>query len=590
MFIETFLKLFILFLILISNRERFKLLQSDFFESDIHIIYETSNISIIIETDSFDYEMFEKIWAPILLGIELKVQSVYFYVHKESFFSSTNDFSSSNNSSEKVDQLKKLSKISFPKIVISDFPENGYLPLMVSSYTEDMNPVQIICYIDARRIEQRKKNYRKHIGEIINKRPNINRKNPLSDWIQTSYQMHLSDRSIGSVFGFKTKVTLNEFANNTMNKKGDENTIEKVVGCDVVMVKESVVRELLYYTKSSMDSPSSFLALSLVNNKKIHNSFENLLSNKFIQNVDFFPSSKPENQILTINQNEAFKCPSIFKSNKKNVTFSVYIPCYKRDYFRLFFSQMNRQTLQPSYYILVQNRFHVYLDHEFMFNKYLSSTSARPIYKVWMLNFNTFFVFPNLVTSLLNTDFVIRFDDDHIPTDSHMLSRVVRDEFMENKIGDMIEGDRISILNIYVGDFKSRKRFDINCRRKLPDYVASPYIYRPIQMKLSGRLRPMFLAGGEDAHFGLSASILCRTESKYVGFRVTDLSFDKNRHELDDEINQYKEKYVHVVGELIHNVYAYYVKIGLKPNCWIGFVLDPRDRINGSVYLHTKFF
>lgn len=597
MLYETFIKLFFLFILLVSNNNKFKILISKYSELGINMFYGSSNISIIIETDSFDYQTFQDIWAPILSEIELKVQYVYFYVHKHNNFSPY-IFNKQNNQTlkqieDQKQELKKLSNLSFPRIVISDLPDNGYLPLMISSYTDDMYPLRVICYIDARNIDKSQKNYRKHIADLIYNRPSPLSKSLLTKWIEKSYLMHLNDLSVGSIFGFKTKVSINSeflpknFDSKHQNKPHNQ-IIEKVVGCDIVMAKETVIRELLYYTKSSMDSPSPFLTLSLINELKIHNSFENLLSNEFIEKVDFFPFSKKKE--IERRPNEAFKCPDVYGDDKKNATFSIFVPCFRRNYFKLFFSMMRMQILQPSYYVLVQNRYHVYLDYESEFKKYFTSTSNRPVYKVWMLNYNSFFVLPNLITSLLNTDLVIRFDDDHIPTDSHILSHVVKWEFLESHIGDVIMGDRVSFLNINVGNFKNQENFEIDCQGCPPDYVASPYIYRPHQMKLSGRIKPMFLAGGEDAHFGLSASILCDTISKHISFNVRDFSDDENRHEIDDEIIQYKQRNLHYIGELIHNVYIYYVRIGLKPKCWKNFKLDPSDMINGSVYRHTPFF
>lgn len=599
-FLETFVKLLFIFILLYINNNEFKTMQARLYLSNINMLFGNSNISIIIETDSFDYKTFTEVWAPIITGINLELQSVYFYIHTPNKFTPNQINFRSNQTlkknEEQKSELKKLANLSWPRIVISDFPDNGYLPLMISSYTDEINPLKIICYIDARNLDPTKDNYRKHIADLISDRPNNDRKHRLSEWIEKSYQLHTTDRSIGSIFGYKTKIQINsEFLPKIYTtgpqKKQEKGIIEKVVGCDIVMVKEPIVRELLYYTKSSMDSPSPFLALSLNNDLRIRNFYENLLSNEPIEKVDFFPfSKKNNNQTIQERPNKAFKCPYPMGSNKEDASYSVFIPCYKRNYFRSIFSMMNMQTLQPSYYLIVQNRFHVYLDYETELRYYFTMESSRPLYKVWMLNYNSFFILPNLVTSLLNTDFVVRLDDDHIPTNPNMMSHVVRYELLSNHHSDVILGDRASILNIYVGNFKERKKFEINCNGRHPDYVASPYIYRPIQMKLSGRLKPMFLAGGEDAHFGLSSAILCKTISKHISFNIRDLSGDGNGHEIDNEIIQYKQKYVHVQGELIHCVYEYYVRIGLKPVCWKKFELDPRDMINGSVYLHSRFF
>lgn len=45
-----------------------------------------SNLSIIVETDFFDYHTFEKIWKPIIFDIPLYITSFYFFVHHENYF------------------------------------------------------------------------------------------------------------------------------------------------------------------------------------------------------------------------------------------------------------------------------------------------------------------------------------------------------------------------------------------------------------------------------------------------------------------------------------------------------------------------
>ena len=556
------------------------------------MILKNSNISIIIETDHFDYDEFRKTWGHILSDIRFNVKSVYFYVHRHNKFSQSQKINTISFESTKKSLLQmKAKNISFPRVIISDLPDNGYLPLMISSYTDDMYPLQAICYIDARNI-----NYKSHISNLIYS--HTTSKNLLAQWIEKSYEMHLRDPSLASVFGFQTQITINEdFL--PKNYNGDSQSesaktdrfVQKKVGCDIVMVKESIVRELLYYTKSSIDSPTPFLTLSLIDDHKVHNSYDNLISSNYIHNVDFYPFSQQSRHANAIATRplDHFKCPGNIAKNFNNVTFSVFIPCFKRNYFDQILSIMDNQTMQPSYYVLVQNRFYKDIDVEGELIHYLNN-NIRPIYKVWMTNYNSFFVLPNLVTSLLNTDFVFRYDDDHIPQDDDIFSRALRREFILNTDHDTIIGDRLSILNIMVGNFHNEQSIRINCRGGEADYVASPYLYRPRQMKLSGRMKPLFLAGGEDAHFGLSAAIQCDTISKYFPFKVKDYSGDMYRHGIDQEIRNYIHTNVHYSGHLIHNVYAYYVKIGLKPKCWRNFELDPRDRIDGAEYMHTTFF
>lgn len=566
-------------------------------ENYVNMFFKTSNISIIIEIDSFDYSYVSQAWGRVLSKIPFKVRTIYFYVHRHNTYL--------QNSKKKIEylkkeeqMLKKLENMSFPRIVISDLPDNGYLPLMISSYTDDMYPLQTICYIDARNI-----NHKRHIWNLLSNSQN----NVLAKWIEDAYKMHLEDPSLASVFGFHTKVDLNNSENNM---------IKKIVGCDLVMVKEKIVRELLYYTKCSLGSPSPFLALSMIDDQKVHNSFK-LIQNQFIQKVNFFPFSKPNHFSLSTHINEAFQCPSTLKGKSDNITFSVFIPCFKRNYFKLTLTRLSNETMQPEYYVLIQNRYYIDIDVENELQNYLRA-NPRPIYKIWMVNYNSFFVLPNLVTSLLNTDFVIRLDDDHIPDsdnrihdsgspihfegnrpvfDSHMhdsydlMKTAVTSAFSENLNHDTILGDRPSVLNIVVGNFVNSDSIRISCRNPYVDYVASPYVYRPIQMKLAGRLKPFFLSGGEDAHFGLSASILCDTFSRHLKFKIKDFSADSKGHANDDEIRNNVMSIEKIFdGELIHNVYAYYVKIGLKSKCWSNFVLDPRDKINGSVYSHQSFF
>lgn len=545
------------------------------FEQTNNLFISTSNLSIIIETDFFDCDTFTKIWKPIITDIPLYITSFYFFVHY------TNGL---NKTSKKKENLYEIKNLKWAKVVISDLPENGYLPLMISSYGLNMYPPTIILYINASNYDynQRKKsglNNKNHLSELF-KPPSENKlinngfynenshqfKTVLSKWITNSFYKHLNDPNLSSIFGFKTEI-----------QTSIENR-QNFVGCDVVMVKESIVRELLFYSNSTMNSQPSFLSLSMINSQKVHNSYD-LFSTETIGKIY---GIKPR-------INERFQCPKKLNETKKDYTFSIFIPCFKRNYFKGLFKNFSKQIYQPSYYVLIQNRYYVSLDVENKFYKYIKS-NKRPIYKIWMVNFNSFFILPNLITSLLDTDFVIRFDDDHFPLFKNITKYVLDAAIKKNMKIDSIIGHRASVLNRRIFAFQ---RFgNIFCHHHNVDYVASPYIYRPQQMKISGRVKPFFLAGGEDFQLGLVASIQCGTMSYYLNFNIFDHSDDRKKHILDREIQKYynDHRYNELPDYFSHSVYAYYIQIGYKPKCWNNFKLYENEKINGVEYKHKSFF
>lgn len=529
-----------------------------------------SNLSIIVETDFFDYHTFEKIWKPIIFDIPLYITSFYFFVHHENYF---NQSKKRHKTGERKENLRKIKKIKWAKVIFSDLPENGYLPLLISSYGFDYYPPKIICYIDARNYDYKHKksnnNNRNHLSYLFQP-PDKERKSifhtNLVQWITDSFYKHLNEPKLSSIFGFRSEITI-------------PNNIQKIVGCDVVMTKEEIIRDLLFYTKNSMDSPSPFIALSMIDENKGYNSYDNLIINETIQKVN-------ENT-LTTQINQKFQCPELL--NKKNFTFAVFIPCFKRNYFKAILSMFSKQITQPSFYLLIQNRYYVTLDVENKLSKYLK-TNKRPIYKIWMINFNSFFILPNLITSLLNTDFVIRFDDDHIPLFKNITSYIVDRALKENQKNDTIIGHRSSTLNRRIYAFHDF--YTIFCVKNEIDYVASPYIYRPQHMKLSGRMKPFFIAGGEDFQLSLVASIQCGTISLSANFNIEDRSNDWYMHIYDKEIDDYYNihGFYSFPDYFSHFVYAYYIKIGYKPKCWIGFKLNKNRRINGAEYSHRSVF
>lgn len=111
------------------------------------------------------------------------------------------------------------------------------------------------------------------------------------------------------------------------------------------MVKEPIVRQLLLYSSTSIESPSSFLSLSLINNSRLINSFDTLIYDTRIPNYDFFPSNKAKSGTNSLNLPMSHQCPTPFEN--KNRTYSMYIPCYKRNYFDKMLPDLSCESMQP---------------------------------------------------------------------------------------------------------------------------------------------------------------------------------------------------------------------------------------------------
>lgn len=153
-----------------------------------------------------------------------------------------------------------------------------------------------------------------------------------------------------------------------------------------------------------------------------------------------------------------------------------------------------------------------------------------------------------------------------------------------------IFGDRQSLLFFKLDGFKYSDSISIQIRDNLSDYVASPYVYRPLFMKLSGRVRPLFLAGGEDLHLELPAKLLCNISSNQHSFQYDDLSNDANRHLLDNEVNMYYHRYYQDMNtSLLFQLYRYYINMGYMPYCWQNFRLLEDEKINNSILNHIPF-
>ena len=165
------------------------------FDQSNYLYLSISNLSIIIETDFFDYNIFEKVWKPIISDIPLYITSFYIFVHHKNHFNQT------NKATKRKENIYKIKNLKWAKVIISDLPENGYLPLMISSYGLNMYPPRIICYIDIRNYDYNKSNSN-HFSELF-KSPNENLlinndysnhqfQSVISQWITNSFVKHLN--------------------------------------------------------------------------------------------------------------------------------------------------------------------------------------------------------------------------------------------------------------------------------------------------------------------------------------------------------------------------------------------------------------
>lgn len=426
----------------------------------------------------------------------------------------------------KTDNQTYFTNASFPKLTYSTYPDTGYMPLLVSLYTID--PPKYILYADQYQLKHR-----------------------ISDsWISHASMIMSRDPQIGVVFGADTIYN------------------GKRVGISLAFVRESVLRELLYYTNCTSESIPPLLALSLASIEFRKFKIEFLID----QNV--VPRSYHNTDgLMPIRFQE---CP-IIHSNSPNPRFALLLPHFIREYTEKHLKEFAKQDISPVYYVIHQNRNRISID----FNK-LRTIVQQPVYRIWEYNWNSFFFLTSYIPSLFNVDFVFHYDDDIYPNpkDAH--------RFILNLLNnrDRIVGNNPGIMNLPICGFNPQPKM-VPCRGY--DHVAVPTIYRPSHSKLNARNRPYTYAGGEDIGLATTANKLCGTEAFLFRMNLTQFQNDGKNHQSDSEIHEVYKKEGHLNRNLYFDVYCHYIQGGYQPKCWTNWSL-PLNRFKNAIYHHTAIF
>ncbi|OHT01862.1 hypothetical protein TRFO_07446 [Tritrichomonas foetus] len=491
--ILTLLCLLIYATVKYTSFNRYKLVE------DFYFSIGKDRVNIIIQSETFSNQQFQKNWGHILNAEFPGAKLDFYYLCKN------------------AENINETLNLSGPKVIMTTYTDSGYLPLLISIY--GIQEPDLVVFIN--------ETGNQLLHSFIS-----------NQWIYNSIIDHHFDQSLACIFGFQT------FYN------------KKQIGSDVMVVKEPIIRELIYHTDINSSSISPFYALSMIlslNGTKLKNKF-NLISSE--DRKTEFPSI-----IDPIRYNVKCIKPTNF-SDIRNANFAYLLPTYKRSqYFSQSLSSLKKQTIQPKFYLMTQTRHHIMYDLNI-----LQSYVDAPIYHFWTPNWNTFFLLANLITCLLDVDYIIRYDDDMWPMNPNVDENALK--FINSRTDIMIGHGNFESCFTNMCLFKQKPK--LLRKPPYPDTVATPLIFRPSHMKYAGRIRPFMLIGGEDFHLSISASLECDIISLHHHFNFWSFQNDGLQHSNDPEIlNEYKvRKYLANGKYPVENVFCHYVEAGYQPKCW----------------------
>ena len=378
----------------------------------------------------------------------------------------------------------KVNKDDFKKqnVIFSNFPDTGYLPLMVTLYNETIP--DYVVYANKTEITEM----------------------PDSNWITDNVLM-MQDENIDLLFGGKTTYQ------------------SKTVGIGLMVAKTKIIQGLVYGTNSKTNSPPPLLMLSMYSEqnpgklKVKYSDYKHMKDSINYNYVNNFELLKPQ------------KCLNS-KKDAEHPTLSYLLPQFKRSYIYKFITEFEKQTVKPEFYCLFQCENRLTFDL-----KRLEKLSSRPIYHIWCYNWKPYFFLPDYVAGLFPTDFVIRFDDDQCSKNVNLFKKLIKMTLDK----DMIIGFRGAhfMPQCYGTDIqyilpqKNYNRFD---------HVAAPLLFRPIHIKTMGRFEPLTMVHGEDIVLSISNSFLCNTTiKKYNKMELTEFQSDAFKHGKDKQFNSIKK-------------------------------------------------
>ncbi|KAH0785641.1 hypothetical protein GPJ56_010391 [Histomonas meleagridis] len=382
-------------------------------------------------------------------------------------------------------------------VIYTTFPDNGYLSLQGAIYSLTMP--DYVLYVNSSNVKYM----------------------PSYSWIQTGLDLlhyNMSNVLFGGCTTFQGKK----------------------VGIGVALIKTTLVRELLYYTNSTLSSPPPLLVFSLLENKKFFVEYLPFEGMKESQNYD---------HITTIEKVRYEKC---LITNKSSIL-SVFLPLFKRENIYEYIKKYEEQTIKPNLYLLFQceNRFTLDLE---LIRKNINY--RVPIYHIWCYNWRPLFMFPTYVAGMLPTDIIMRYDDDQTP---------INNETHQIYINVLENEDAIIGWHFYEDTYRVfHGRNPQPCGKA--DHIASPTMFRPIHAKISARIKVLTFSHGEDIYLSISSKVFCRTNlyARDVGFEMN--GFDGFNHENDEKMREAKGGKTAL--DLVNEIYDDFENHGYIPECY----------------------
>ena len=404
------------------------------------------------------------------------------------------------------------------KIVQSNFPDSLFLPFVVSLYGNTIP--EFVFFING--------------DDFIN-----NTKIDLLNWLKNAY-MNIINDDYDYIFGNSQII-------------GDNK-----IGCSLLLSKSSVIQHLLYHTNSDTTHLNPFIQLSISKQTKfIFMQFNSAIEIPSLENI----FSRPL---------ENMKCPSINDTSKPSL--GIMIPAFKRNYFSTSFVAFSHQTYKPNFYVIIQNDNLVHINIS-LIQKFVK----EPIYHIWMMNWNSFFILNFRLSSVFPCDFLLKYDDDQWPNDDQLQENLIKSIINKN----VILGYSGYILKKPVCGYSPNYLKEID--EDIYDHVAVPLIFRASYLKLDARIKIFRKYGSEDVSLSLNSYRLCNVTSKKIKMNLIEKQKDGNSQSIDKQILSAIKHEKIFNFDLLKSSYCYYIHSGYIPKKWGDFHIPYNELLNISI-------
>ena len=344
----------------------------------------------------------------------------------------------------------------------------------------------------------------------------------------------------------------------SINKLDNENYDYIFGNSQLFVSKSSIIQHLLYYTDSDTTHLNPFIQLSLATKTNY----------SFIPFDGYINVSNLENTVGKFSEN--MHCPKI--NDKVIPDFCIMIPAFKRNYFNESFSAFSKQTLKPKFYIIIQN------DNKIHFNLSLIQNMVNePVYHIWMVNWNSYFYLSLRISSVFPCDFILKYDDDQWPNDTHLNEKLINN--IKNK--NIILGLRSFVAEKPICGYspKNYKKID----EDIKDHVAVPELIRQGYLKLDARNKIFRIFGFEDVALSVNSHLLCNVISKTIKMDLIEKQNDGNTQNNDIQIiSEIKNENIYHFNFFMSS-YCFFIHAGYIPMKWDNFKIRKKDFINITI-------